>query len=166
MASCHQATCHYLNQCWPHLCYIHGLIELTYWGRDKMPDILQTTFSNAFSSMKMLEPLLKFHWNLFPGVQLTISHHWFRYGLVPVRRQAIIWTNDGLVHWRIYASLGLNELIAKWQSIVQCTSNGLATEIGHCCIKPLICEIQGNLSRKTTSQSGLRYEVVSHEGYK
>ena len=25
-------------------------------------------------------------------------------------RQAIIWTNDGLVYWCIYASLGLNEL--------------------------------------------------------
>ena len=31
-------------------------------------------------------------------------------GLVPNRWQAIIWTNDGLVYWRIYASLGLNEL--------------------------------------------------------
>ena len=27
-----------------------------------------------------------------------------------IRRQAIIWTNDGLVWWRIYVSLGLNEL--------------------------------------------------------
>ena len=25
-------------------------------------------------------------------------------------RQAIIWANDGLFLWRIYASLGLNEL--------------------------------------------------------
>ena len=32
-------------------------------------------------------------------------------GLVPNRRQAIIWTNDSLFYWRIYASLGLNELI-------------------------------------------------------
>ena len=30
-------------------------------------------------------------------------------GLVPTRRQAIIWTNDVLAYWRIYASLGLNE---------------------------------------------------------
>ena len=30
--------------------------------------------------------------------------------LAPTRRQAIIWTNDGLVCWRIYASLGLNKL--------------------------------------------------------
>ena len=31
-------------------------------------------------------------------------------GLVPTRRQAFIWANGGLVHWRIYASFGLNEL--------------------------------------------------------
>ena len=31
-------------------------------------------------------------------------------GLAPSRRQAIIWTNDGIVYWRIYTSLGLNEL--------------------------------------------------------
>ena len=30
-------------------------------------------------------------------------------GLPPGRRQAIIWTNDGLVYLCIYASLGLNE---------------------------------------------------------
>ena len=28
-------------------------------------------------------------------------------------RQAIIWTNDGLVYWRIYASLGFNELTVR-----------------------------------------------------
>ena len=32
-------------------------------------------------------------------------------GLAPIRRQAIIWTNGGLVYRRIYASLGLNELM-------------------------------------------------------
>ena len=31
-------------------------------------------------------------------------------GLVLNRRQAIIWTNEDLVYWRIYASLGLSEL--------------------------------------------------------
>ena len=32
------------------------------------------------------------------------------HGLVPSMRQAIIWTNGGMLYWRIYASLGLNEL--------------------------------------------------------
>ena len=39
-------------------------------------------------------------------------------GLASNRRQAIIWTNNGLVYWRIYASLGLNEL-------VYCSNNGV-----------------------------------------
>ena len=44
----------------------------------KMAAIFQTTFSNAFSSMKMYEFWLKFHWSLFLEVQLTIFHHWVR----------------------------------------------------------------------------------------
>ena len=51
---------------------------LTHWGRDKMDAISQTSFSNAFSWMKMFEYRLKFHWSLFLRVQLTISQHWFR----------------------------------------------------------------------------------------
>ena len=34
---------------------------LTHWGRDKMAAFFQTTFSNAFSSMKMDKSYLKFH---------------------------------------------------------------------------------------------------------
>ena len=41
-------------------------IALTHWGRDKMAAIFQTTFSNAFSSMKIYEFLLKFHRLKFP----------------------------------------------------------------------------------------------------
>ena len=61
---------------------------LTHWGRDKMAAVSQIMFSNAFSWMKMFEFRLKFHWSLFLRVQLTIF-------IVPSRRQAIIWTNDG-----------------------------------------------------------------------
>ena len=31
-------------------------------------------------------------------------------GLASKRRQAIIWTNVGMLYWCIYASLGLSEL--------------------------------------------------------
>ena len=31
-------------------------------------------------------------------------------GLAPNRQQAIIWTNDGIVYWRTYASLSLDGL--------------------------------------------------------
>ena len=51
---------------------------LTHWGRDKIVAIYQTTFSNAFSWIKMHKFQLKFHWDLFPRVQLTIFHHCFR----------------------------------------------------------------------------------------
>ena len=51
--------------------------KLTYWGRDKIDTILEK-FSNVFSSMKLFEFWLTFHWSLFPRVQLTIFQHWFR----------------------------------------------------------------------------------------
>ena len=47
----------------------------------KMAAISQTTLSNAFSWMKMLEFRLKFHWSLFLSAQLTIFQHWFRWWL-------------------------------------------------------------------------------------
>ena len=51
---------------------------LTHWGRDKMAAIFQTTFSNAFSWMKMHEFRLRFHWSLFLRLELTIFQHWSR----------------------------------------------------------------------------------------
>ena len=38
----------------------------------------QTTMSNWFSWKKMLEFWFNFQWNWFPGIQLTITQHWFR----------------------------------------------------------------------------------------
>ena len=72
--------------------------------------IFHRTFSNGFSWMKMYAFRLKLHGNPFPKVQSTIFIG-LDNGLAPVRLQAIIWTNDGLVYWRIYAFLGLNEFI-------------------------------------------------------
>ena len=51
---------------------------LTHWGRDKMAAIFQTTLSNAFSWMKMLEFRLKYHWSLFLRFEFTIFQHWLR----------------------------------------------------------------------------------------
>ena len=50
----------------------------THWGPEKMATISQTTLSNSFSWMKLLEFRLKFHWNLLHRVQLTIFQHWLR----------------------------------------------------------------------------------------
>ena len=52
--------------------------SLTHWGCNKMAAIFQTTFWDEFSWMKIHEFWLIFHWNLFPGSQLTIFQHWFR----------------------------------------------------------------------------------------
>ena len=51
---------------------------ISHWGQDKMSDISQTTYSNAFSRMKIYEFRLQCHWILFQRIKLTILHHWFR----------------------------------------------------------------------------------------
>ena len=65
------------SELWWHMVPL-GHNELTHWGRDKMADIFQTTYSKAFSWMKKVWFRLKFHWGLFLWVRLTISQHWFR----------------------------------------------------------------------------------------
>ena len=68
----------WIDECHFPCYYIKRYMSLTHWGRDKMDPITQTTFSRAFSWMNMFEFRLKFHWGLFPRVQLTIFQHWFR----------------------------------------------------------------------------------------
>ena len=46
---------------------------------------------------------------MFLKIKLTINYHGSDFGLSLNRRQAIIWTNEGIVYWRIYASLALTE---------------------------------------------------------
>ena len=41
----------------------------------------------------------------------------FDNGLTPNRRQAIIWTNADPIHWRIYVSLGGDELTKESNGI-------------------------------------------------
>ena len=50
----------------------HQAIFSTHWGRAKMATNFLTTISNAFSSVKIYKFRLRFCWNLFPRVQLTI----------------------------------------------------------------------------------------------
>ena len=70
--------------------------RLTHWGREEIDAISQTTFSNAFYWMKMYWFRLRFHWNLFPRVQLTISQHlvqimaWRRPGDKPLSESMMI----------------------------------------------------------------------------
>ena len=64
-------SANHLHNSWDVLC-------ITQLPLDKMAAILQTIFSDAFSWMKIFVFWLKFHWNLFLRVQLTIFQHWFR----------------------------------------------------------------------------------------
>ena len=75
--------------------------QLTHSGRGKVATMSQTTFWSAFSWIKIYKFRLKFHWNLFLGVQLTIFQHWF--GLLSEPTLVSLLTH-------IYASLCLKEL--------------------------------------------------------
>ena len=85
-------------------------ISLTHWGPGEMNNISQMTFSNIFSSMKMFELRLKFHWSLFPRVQLPIFQHWFGKWLGADQAPSHYLNQWWLGYRCIYASLGLNEL--------------------------------------------------------
>ena len=87
----------------------------THWSRNEMDAISQTTFWSAFSWMKMFEFRIRFHWSLFLRVQLMIIQHWFRWWLGAVQATSHYLNQWWLDYRRIYASLGLNELInAFW----------------------------------------------------
>ena len=62
---------------WPHFRFCELTFVLTHWSGDKMAAFSQTTLSNAFSWMKILEFRLKIHWILFLRVLLTIFQHRF-----------------------------------------------------------------------------------------
>ena len=94
----------------PHLILIKFLIPLTCWWRDKIATILKTTFSNAFSLMKMYEFNLIFHWSLVLMLELTIFQHWFIKWLGADQATSHNLNQWWLVYWHIYTSFSLNEL--------------------------------------------------------
>ena len=56
------------------LCLRAGVVSLlTHWGWDNMDAISQTTFSNAFSSMKMFEFRCQFHWSFLAAASSSIN---------------------------------------------------------------------------------------------
>ena len=105
-----------LSSVWQPFCL--DLNVLTHWDWNKIAIILQNTSLNSFSRMKIVVCWIKIHWNVSSGLQLT---HWGRVthiicdikltiigsdnGLSPGRRQAIIWTNAGLL---LIGPLGTN----------------------------------------------------------
>ena len=103
---CRQATIHYLSQCWHRSLSPYGETKLqhvkqtfsrinwevvnqfvsllTHWGRDQIDAISPTTFSNAFSRMKMNEFRVRFHWSLSLG-----SNN------IPALGQIMVWRRTG-----------------------------------------------------------------------
>ena len=77
------------GECFPIFSWLFtgtGASSLTHWGRDKMDVISHTTFSNAFYWMKMYEFRLRFHWSLFPKVQINN---------IPAMVQIMVWRRPG-----------------------------------------------------------------------
>ena len=72
-----------------------------------MVAIWQKTFSSAFSFEFYKKNFIEI---CFLGCNWQYDSIGSDNGLVPNRRQAIIWSNVGMFYWPIYASLGLNEL--------------------------------------------------------
>ena len=99
---------------WLLICYIYWsiiqwwysgfvlIIHLTHWGRYFLYNIFKCIFLNEnvwFFIKISLKFVPKGPVNNIPAlVQMA-----------PIRRQAIIWANDGLAYWCIYVSLSLNE---------------------------------------------------------
>ena len=54
------------------------IYRLTHWGQEKVAAILQTTFWTSFPWLKMDGFCLRFHWNMFLGLELTVFQYWFR----------------------------------------------------------------------------------------
>ena len=62
---------------------------------------------------------IKFHWSLFPRVQLTIFQHWFRSWLDSAQATSHYLKQWWLVYRFIHASLGLNDFtgILRWKQM-------------------------------------------------
>ena len=81
---------------WNHLlCSRHQQIN-TLMSEQNNYHFTGSIFKHIFHE-KNFEFWIKFHWNMFLGVQLMIHQHWFRWWLGAVQHQAIIWTNDDKV---------------------------------------------------------------------
>ena len=85
----------------------HTLTCLPHWDRDNMADNSQSAFSNRFSTVTI---------NAACSNVTELSSQWSNQqftsnGLIPYRRQTIIWIKDDCDYWHIYVSLGRNNLI-------------------------------------------------------
>ena len=79
MAWCHQATSHYLSQCWPRSLSPYGVTRPKWINTLRHRQNSHYFADNIFTYIFLNETILfwlKFHWSLFYMVPLTIFHHW------------------------------------------------------------------------------------------
>ena len=94
--------------------YIYIYIHIYIYIAVKMNTLRPKLNGNQLADDKKVEFQITIHWNMFLRDQLTIWRHRFRQWLDAERAKAIIWTNVAMLYWRIYASLGINELTRYW----------------------------------------------------
>ena len=74
--------------------------------RNVADDIFKSIFLNEMNKFRQ-----GFYWSLFLRFELKIFQHWFRLWLGADQATSHYLNQSWLVYWRIYALLGLNELI-------------------------------------------------------
>ena len=75
-------------------------VQLTHCSKYQIGILLQVIFSSEFSDIKIVVFWHAFHWNL-PRSESKHSSIGLENGFISNRRQAIIWTNDGIVNCHI-----------------------------------------------------------------
>ena len=119
------------------LCMILGrgciVFYLTRWDRDEMNKIAQTIISNMFSSIKIFEFRLKFHWNLFLGAIDNIP--------ALVRIMAWCWPGDKPLSDPMMVNLPtrLYTISSHWVNSVQWTMRSTFVFICHHLISCFSC---------------------------
>ena len=104
-------TCYCYRSISTHVMFsFHRFVVNTLRSRQNDRLFADDTFKRIFLN-EILEFRLKFHWSLFLRVLWTIFQHWFWWWLGADQATSHYLNQCRLDHWRIYASLGLNELI-------------------------------------------------------
>ena len=92
--------------------------HLTHWGRDKNDwRFAVVPFSNQFLMKIIIIDSNSIKFVPKGPIKNSVGAD---NGLVSYRRQAIIWTYDGLVYCRIYVSIVFNELIVQSHTLKRC----------------------------------------------
>ena len=113
MAWCHQATSHYLSQCWPRSLSSYDVTR-PQWINTLRPRPKGCHFADNIFKCIFLNENLKF--KRYFTEMCSFGSNWqyvitgLDNGLAQNRWQAITWTNDGLDYWCIDVSFSLNEL--------------------------------------------------------